>query len=72
MGLKAFGTMAVDWEQRVDFDRLRRQRLARAKRTVGGPLPGIRETQSHLNAGGDGSVERVVAAARLEGAAVDR
>jgi Xaa-Pro aminopeptidase len=39
---------------------------------VGGPLPGIRETQSHLNAGGDGSVERVVASARLEGAAVDR
>jgi len=23
--------MAVDWEQRVDFDRLRRERLVRAK-----------------------------------------
>ncbi|MGH3058792.1 MAG: M24 family metallopeptidase, partial [Gaiellaceae bacterium] len=31
MGLKTFGTMAVDWEQRADFDRLRRERLARAK-----------------------------------------
>jgi len=24
-------TMAVDWEQRVDFERLRRHRLERAK-----------------------------------------
>jgi Xaa-Pro aminopeptidase len=40
--------------------------------TVAGPLPGVRETQSNLNAGGgDGSVERVVASARLEGAAVE-
>ena len=31
MGLKTYGTMAVDWENRVDFDRLRRERLARAK-----------------------------------------
>src|SRR5919107_553674 len=31
MALKTYGTMAVDWEQRVDFDRLRRERLARAK-----------------------------------------
>ncbi len=31
MALKTFGTMAVDWEQRVDFDRLRRDRLARTK-----------------------------------------
>ena len=31
MGLKTYGLMAVDWEQRVDFDRLRRQRLDRAK-----------------------------------------
>ncbi|HTW98063.1 MAG TPA: M24 family metallopeptidase [Acidimicrobiales bacterium] len=29
MGLKSFGLNAVDWEQRVDFDRLRRQRLER-------------------------------------------
>jgi hypothetical protein len=27
--LKSWGVMAVDWEQRVDFDRLRRARLAR-------------------------------------------
>jgi Xaa-Pro aminopeptidase len=40
--------------------------------TVGGHLPGIRETQSNLNrVEGDGSVEQVVASARLEGAAVD-
>ena len=31
MGLRTFGTMAVDWEQRADLDRLRRERLARAK-----------------------------------------
>jgi Xaa-Pro aminopeptidase len=29
--LRTYGTMGVDWEQRVDFDRLRRERLARAK-----------------------------------------
>jgi Xaa-Pro aminopeptidase len=40
--------------------------------TVGGPLPGVRESQSNLNrVEGDGSVEQVVASARLEGAAVD-
>ncbi len=31
MGLKSFGLNAVDWEQRVDFDRLRRERLARLR-----------------------------------------
>src|ERR1051326_8497035 len=31
MGLKTHGTMAVDWENRVDFDRLRRERLQKAK-----------------------------------------
>ena len=31
MAIRTYGTMAVDWEQRVDFDRLRRERLARAK-----------------------------------------
>ncbi len=30
MTIKSFGTMGVDWEQRTDFDRLRRERLARA------------------------------------------
>ena len=31
MALPTHGTMAVDWEQRIDFDRLRRERLARIK-----------------------------------------
>ena len=31
MALPTYGSMAVDWEQRVDFDRLRLERLARAK-----------------------------------------
>jgi Xaa-Pro aminopeptidase len=31
MALKTFGPMAVDWEQRIDFDRLRRERLVRVK-----------------------------------------
>jgi Xaa-Pro aminopeptidase len=31
MGLESFGTMGVDWEERVDFDRLRQERLARLK-----------------------------------------
>ncbi|HSC91456.1 MAG TPA: Xaa-Pro peptidase family protein [Gaiellaceae bacterium] len=31
MGLRTYGTNAVDWEQRADLDRLRRERLARAK-----------------------------------------
>jgi Xaa-Pro aminopeptidase len=34
MTIKAFGTTAVDWEQRVDFDRLRTERLNRAKRAL--------------------------------------
>lgn len=34
MGLKTFGSMAVDWEARVDFDRLRRERLARVKKLL--------------------------------------
>src|SRR5215471_16479265 len=31
MALPTHGTMAVDWEQRIDFDRLRRERLERVK-----------------------------------------
>ena len=34
MGLKTFGLMAVDWEQRVDFDRLRTERLERVKKLL--------------------------------------
>jgi len=34
MALKTFGTMGVDWEERVDFERLRTQRLARIKRLL--------------------------------------
>src|SRR6476660_734253 len=35
MDLKTFGSMAVDWEQRIDFDRRRKERLARAKSLLG-------------------------------------
>jgi Xaa-Pro aminopeptidase len=31
MALKTYGSMAVDWENRIDFDRLRHERLARIK-----------------------------------------
>src|SRR6202789_35861 len=31
MALRTNGTMAVDWEQRLNFDRLRQERLARVK-----------------------------------------
>ncbi|PWU24390.1 MAG: aminopeptidase [Candidatus Rokuibacteriota bacterium] len=31
MALRTYGTMQVDWEQRADLERLRRERLARAK-----------------------------------------
>src|SRR5215468_3076608 len=31
MPVKTFGTMGVDWEERVHFDRLRAERLARIK-----------------------------------------
>jgi Xaa-Pro aminopeptidase len=33
--LKTYGTMGVDWEARVDFERLRTERLARAKKLLG-------------------------------------
>jgi Xaa-Pro aminopeptidase len=36
MAIKTYGTMAVDWEQRIDFDRLRKQRLGRAKELLKG------------------------------------
>ena len=31
MGIQSYGVMGVDWEERVDFERLRAERLARAK-----------------------------------------
>jgi Xaa-Pro aminopeptidase len=31
MGIRSSGTMGVDWEERVDYERLRRERLARAQ-----------------------------------------
>ena len=34
MAIKTYGTMAVDWEQRIDFDRLRRERLEFARRLL--------------------------------------
>ena len=35
MGLKTHGTMAVDWEQRIDYDRLRKERLRGRSETAG-------------------------------------
>jgi len=34
MKLRSYGTMAVDWEQRVDYERLRTERLARIKKML--------------------------------------
>jgi Xaa-Pro aminopeptidase len=34
VSLKTYGSMAVDWEERVNFDRLRTQRLERIKRVL--------------------------------------
>ena len=34
MAIRTYGTMAVDWERRIDFDRLRRERLARIKKLL--------------------------------------
>ncbi len=34
MGLKTYGVMGVDWEARVDYERLRVQRLARIKKLL--------------------------------------
>ena len=34
MALKTYGTMGVDWEERVDFERLRTQRLDRIKKLL--------------------------------------
>ena len=31
MGIHTYGTMGVDWEERIRFDRLRDERLARIK-----------------------------------------
>ena len=34
MAQKTFGLMSVDWEERINIDRLRRERLARAKKLL--------------------------------------
>src|SRR6056297_4054081 len=36
MAIATHGTMGVDWEQRIDFDRLRTERLAKAKAVLAG------------------------------------
>jgi Xaa-Pro aminopeptidase len=36
MGFRTYGTTAVDWEERVDMERLRTERLARAKQGLAG------------------------------------
>ena len=38
MGIRTYGPNAVDWEERVDFDRLRTQRLTRL---TAGSFPGV-------------------------------
>ena len=35
MEIRTYGTMAVDWEERANFDRLRRERLERAQEELG-------------------------------------
>ena len=40
MGVHSYGTMGVDWEERVRFDRLRDERLARIKALLAGVRPG--------------------------------
>lgn len=34
MGIRTYGLNAVDWEERIDLERLRRQRLARLKEAL--------------------------------------
>ncbi len=34
MAIKTYGLMGVDWEERVNFERLRTERLARIKTTA--------------------------------------
>src|ERR1700746_117013 len=35
MGIHSYGAMGVDWEERVRYDRLRNERLARIKQLLG-------------------------------------
>ena len=55
MGLKTYGTMAVDWEERINFDRLRKERLGArqgASREVGdGGAALLRHEQRPLHLG---------------------
>ena len=46
MATRTYGTMGVDWEQRVDFDRLRRERLARAKQHLAVPAPEVAQREA--------------------------
>ena len=57
MGLHTYGTMAVDWEERVRFDRLREERLARisgllAESSMGALLTGLLNAWVFLLAAG--------------------
>ena len=73
MAIRTYGTMGVDWEQRVDFDRLRRERLARANehlRLVGARGAAVLRHEQHpLHHGdahrhlGDGQADPVLPAA---------
>jgi Xaa-Pro dipeptidase len=49
MAIRTYGPNAVDWEQRVDLDRLREQRLARLKETLDGSSLGALLTFDFAN-----------------------
>ena len=34
MAIRTYGLMGVDWEERVNFERLRNERLARIKKVL--------------------------------------
>ena len=46
MALKTYGLMTVDWEARVDVERLRTERLARIKRLLRGVGTGCASSAS--------------------------
>ena len=48
MGVHSYGVMGVDWEERVRYDRLREERLARAKRGTGGVRAGRAAVLRHV------------------------
>ena len=43
MAIRTYGMNGVDWEQRIDYDRLRTERLARLSKVELGPIVAVRE-----------------------------